>query len=112
MKAPVTDIHSEAFLRSLMTRQLRLSILCALAFLLALLTLPLANYLFPEIMGMEVFGFTLSWLLVGICFFPAVWAISWFFIRKSIQLEEDEVREVHGAQARAGEEIGGTQLNP
>src|SRR2546423_15025168 len=36
------DIHSEEFLRSLMRRQLRLSILCAATFLIALLGLPLA----------------------------------------------------------------------
>src|SRR5438094_6866966 len=42
------DIHSESFLHSLMRRQLRLSILCAAAFLLVLLGLPLANYFWPE----------------------------------------------------------------
>ena len=36
-----TDIHSEAFLHSLMRRQLKLSIACAGTFLLVLLGLPL-----------------------------------------------------------------------
>jgi uncharacterized membrane protein (DUF485 family) len=64
--------------------------------------LPLANYFLPELMATRVFGgFTLSWFLLGIGFFPAVWVISWVFIRRSIAMEEEEVREVR-AQAPAG----------
>src|SRR3972149_2852764 len=88
------DMHSEEFLHSLMRKQLKLSIACALAFLVALLGLPLANYFCPELMAKRVFGFTLTWFLLGISFFPAVWIISWFFIKRSIALEEAEVREV------------------
>src|SRR5262249_25727407 len=88
------DIHSEAFLHSLMRRQLKLSIGCALAFLVVLLGLPLANYFFPEVMATRVFGFTLTWFLLGISFFPAVWVIAFYFIRRSIALEEEEVHEV------------------
>lgn len=87
-------VHSEAFLHTLMRRQLKLSIACALAFLVVLLGLPLANYLAPDLMATRVFGFTLTWLILGVLFFPAVWLISWIFIRRSIWLEEDEVRQV------------------
>ena len=87
------DIHSEAFLRRLMRGQLRLSIGCAAAFLVALLGLPLVNYFFPEFMAQRIFGFTLSWFILGVLFFPLVWAIAWFFIRRSIALEEEEIRE-------------------
>lgn len=92
------DMHSEDFLRSLMRRQLKLSITCALAFLLVLLGLPIANYFAPELMAKRIFGFTLSWFLLGVGFFPAVWCISFYFIRKSIALEDDEVRSVKGDQ--------------
>lgn len=92
-------IHSESFLRTLMRRQLALSISCAATFLIALLGLPLLNYFAPQLMATRVAGFTLSWLLVGILFFPFVWIISWVFIKRSIALEEDEV-----AQARGGKE--------
>ena len=88
------DIHNESFLHSLMRRQLRLSISCAAAFLLVLLGLPLANYFLPDLMAIRVVGFTLSWLILGIGFFPAVWLIAWFFIRRSIALEDAEVSEV------------------
>jgi len=87
-------MHSEAFLHSLMRRQLQLSITCAATFLIALLGLPLLNYFFPEAMATRVFGFTLTWLILGVLFFPFVWIISWIFIKRSIALEEEEVREV------------------
>lgn len=87
------DIHSEEFLHSLMRKQLKLSITCALSFLVVLLGLPLANYFFPEFMATRVFGFTLTWFVLGIGFFPAVWCISFYFIRRSIALEEQEVAE-------------------
>ena len=101
-----TDIHSEEFLHSLMRKQLKLSIICALSFLVVLLGLPLANYFWPEAMAIRVFGFTLTWFLLGITFFPVVWAIAYFFIRSSIALEEAEVAEVaEEKRGKGAEEI-------
>lgn len=96
------DMHSEEFLHSLMRKQLKLSIGCALAFLVVLLGLPLANYFAPELMARRVFGFTLTWFRLGIGFFPAVWVISFYFIRRSIALEQSEVEEVMGPKAENG----------
>ena len=45
-------------------------------------------------MATRLFGFTLTWFLLGIGFFPAVWTISFYFIRRSIALENEEVAEV------------------
>jgi uncharacterized membrane protein (DUF485 family) len=97
------DIHSESFLRLLMARQLKLSIACALTFLVALLGLPLANYFWPEVMATRVLGFTLTWFVLGVLFFPLVWVIAWVFIRRSIALEEAEVREVSHEADEASE---------
>lgn len=97
-----TDMHSEEFLRELMRKQLKLSITCALAFLVVLLGLPLANYFAPELMATRIFGFTLTWFILGIGFFPAVWCISFYFIKRSIKLEEAEVREVVGDEGEKG----------
>jgi uncharacterized membrane protein (DUF485 family) len=94
-------VHSEPFLRSLMRRQLRLSISCAAMFLVALLGMPLLNYFAPGLMAGRVGGFTLGWLVLGVLFFPFVWIISFRFIRRSIALEEEEV-----AQVRSGKEAG------
>jgi uncharacterized membrane protein (DUF485 family) len=87
-------VHSEEFLHTLMRRQLKLSVACAATFLVALLGLPLLNYFAPALMATRVAGFTLSWLILGILFFPFVWIISWRFIRRSIALEDDEVKSV------------------
>lgn len=86
-------VHSESFLRSLMRRQLGLSISCAAAFLVALVGLPLLNYFAPALMASRVGGFTLSWLVLGVLFFPFVWVISYLFIKRSIALEQDEVAQ-------------------
>ncbi len=83
------DIHSEEFLRLLMRRQLRLSVLVAFAFGIVLLGLPLANYFAPDLMATRVAGFTLSWLILGVLFFPFVWVLSWIFIRRSTALENE-----------------------
>ena len=88
------DIHSEAFLAQLKRRQLRLSGACAAAFLVALLGLPLLNYLAPDAMATKVGGFPLTWLILGVLFFPFVWIIAFIFIRRSIALETAEVAEV------------------
>jgi uncharacterized membrane protein (DUF485 family) len=77
-----------------MRRQLSLSVSCAATFLVALLGLPLLNYFAPGLMAMRVGGFTLSWLVLGVLFFPFVWIISYVFIKRSIALEDDEVAQV------------------
>lgn len=104
MSAPASPsddvVHSESFLRSLMRRQLVLSITCASAFLVVLFGLPVANYVAPELMATRVAGFTLTWLLLGVLFFPAVWAISFCFIRRSIRLEDDEVERARHARGK------------
>jgi uncharacterized membrane protein (DUF485 family) len=91
---PADQIHSEEFLRTLMRRQLRLSVACAATFIVALVALPLLNYFAPELMAKRVAGFTLTWLVLGVLFFPFVWGISYIFIRRSIALETDEVKAV------------------
>ena len=96
------DIHSEAFLQRLMKGQLRLSIGCATAFLVALIGLPLANYFFPELMAKRIFGFTLTWFILGVLFFPFVWLIAWIFIRRSIALEDQEIQSATGGMTIPG----------
>ena len=85
-------IHSEEFLKGLMKRQLKLSISCASAFLILLFGLPVLNYLAPDFMAQRVGGFTLSWLILGVLFFPYVWVIAKWFIVRSFALEDAEVK--------------------
>jgi uncharacterized membrane protein (DUF485 family) len=91
--SPTPDaIHSDAFLARLMRGQLKLSIACALCFVVALVALPLLNYYQPGFMAQRVFGFTLTWLILGVLFFPFVWVISYVFIKRSIALEDAEAK--------------------
>lgn len=85
-------IHSEEFLHTLMARQLKLSISCAVAFVVVLVGLPVMNYLAPEFMATRVGGFTMTWLVLGVLFFPFVWIIARIFITRSMALEEAEVK--------------------
>jgi uncharacterized membrane protein (DUF485 family) len=98
---PTLDPHSEAFLHRLMARQLRLSIACASTFVIALIALPMLNYYAPELMSRRIFGFTLTWFVLGVLFFPFVWVISYFFIKRSIALEEGEARSVQNSSGHA-----------
>ena len=41
---------------------------------------------------------TLSWLVLGVLFFPLVWIISWIFIKCSIALEDEEVAQVQSGR--------------
>ncbi len=91
-------VHSESFLRLLMRRQLSLSIASSAAFLGGLLALPLFNYFAPRLMATRVAGFTLTWLILGVLFFPLVWIISWIFIKRSIALEDEEVAQVQSGR--------------
>ncbi len=93
-------IHSENFLAGLMRRQLKLSITCAGAFVLVLFGLPLANYLAPGFMAQRAGGFTLSWLILGVLFFPYVWIIARIFITRSMALENAEVRHAEEGNKR------------
>ncbi|MBX7158624.1 MAG: DUF485 domain-containing protein [Verrucomicrobiae bacterium] len=93
-KSASEEIHSEAFLHRMMQRQLKLSITCAAIFLIAVLSLPLFNYYFPELMATSLGGFTLSWLILGILFFPLVWIISYFFIRRSMIFEKETLASI------------------
>ena len=74
--------------------------------MVALLGLPLLNYYASDFMATRILGFTLTWFILGILFFPFVWVISFFFIKRSIALEEAEVREVaeggKGAEGQRG----------
>ena len=94
MQSPQSEqedfIHSEAFLHRLMRRQFRLSAACAAAFVVVLLGMPLMNYFAPELMAVRVGGFTVSWLVLGVLFFPFVWVISGIFIRQSLRMEREE----------------------
>ncbi|MDX1932147.1 MAG: hypothetical protein SFU56_06055 [Capsulimonadales bacterium] len=76
-----------------MRKQVALSIRVAVVFLILLLGLPLFNFLLPDLAGTILSGFTLTWLLLGILFYPLTWFLSGYFIRESDRIESELVSE-------------------
>jgi len=70
-----------------MRRQAALSIGVSLVFLTILFGLPLFNLLLPDLAARPVFGFTLSWLILGVLFYPITWLLSWYYIKESDRIE-------------------------
>jgi hypothetical protein len=78
-----------------MRRQGVLGLRGAVVFLLIILGLPLVNWLLPEVANARVGGFTLSWLFLGVLFYPLTWALSGWFVRASDKLEAQITQENH-----------------
>jgi uncharacterized membrane protein (DUF485 family) len=100
MKSPAdNDVDRAALARLVMRRQAALSLRVAVVFLAVLLGLPLLNWLAPGLAGRSIGGFTLTWLLLGVLFYPVTWLLSGYFINASNAIEEDLARE-HGPEAK------------
>jgi uncharacterized membrane protein (DUF485 family) len=86
--------HPRQLARTVMRRQLGLSIRIAAVFLVLILGLPLLNRYMPDAAGARVMGFTASWLFLALLFYPITWFLSWLFIRKSDQIEHEIAAEM------------------
>jgi uncharacterized membrane protein (DUF485 family) len=94
---------------AVMRRQLALSLRVAAVFLTLIFALPLVNWLAPGLASANVGGFTLSWLMLGVLFYPITWLLSGYFVRASDAIEaaiarDNPVRDPRTAAAR--EEAG------
>lgn len=87
--ASLAPSERAALLHRVMVRQARLSAGIAAVFLTLLLGLPLVNWLLPDLASLNVGGFTLTWLVLGIVFYPITWGLSSLFIRRSNDLESE-----------------------
>jgi uncharacterized membrane protein (DUF485 family) len=92
-----------ALLRRIMRRQAALSLRISAVFVLLLLALPLANLYAPAVMGSDVAGFTLTWLVLGVLFYPITWVLSAYFVRASENVEASIAKD-EGANLRHEEE--------
>ncbi len=79
----------EKLLQVVMHRQARLSLQVASLFLIPLFGLPLLNQYLPDVMNRQVLGFSVTWLILGVCFFPLTWLLSAYFVRKSDSIESE-----------------------
>ncbi len=80
--------RDRALLGRVMRRQVRLSLGVASVFLGIVFLLPVFNFYFPDIAAQKVGGFTLTWLILGVLFYPITWGLSAIFIRQSNALED------------------------
>src|SRR5262245_49093695 len=84
-----------------MRRQAALSVRVAAVFLIMVFGLPLVNYFLPGPANSPVLGFTATWLVLGVLFFPITWLLSAYFIQQSDRIEAEcaDWRAVLGAEA-------------
>lgn len=93
--ANLPGMEPDELLRSVMRRQAALSLRVAAVFLGIIFVLPLVNHFLPTVAAMKVGGFTLTWLILGVLFYPITWALSAYFIKSSNELEHQLAQE-HG----------------
>ncbi len=79
--------------KKMMKKQLRLSLAVAVVFIAVLVGLPLLNLYRPQIAKTDVGGFSLTWLILGVLFYPLTWLLSTLFVKGSERIEEKIVRE-------------------
>ena len=77
---------------TVMRRQAALSLRVAIVFVLLLLGLPLFNLYGAEIANTRLFGFSATWLFLGILFFPITWLLSAYFVRASDRIEGESAQ--------------------
>ena len=79
--------------RRMMKKQLRLSLSVAFVFVIVLVGLPLVNLYMPELAKTRVAGFTLTWLILGVLFFPLTWVLSTWFVKGTEKIDAQIVAE-------------------
>ncbi|MBE0466768.1 MAG: DUF485 domain-containing protein [Candidatus Desulforudis sp.] len=83
------EVHSEQYLHLVMSKQLKLSLKCFAVFVIILVGVPLANFYLPQIMNYRIWGFTFTWLFLGVLFYPLTWLIARIYVTRSLALEHD-----------------------
>lgn len=86
--------------RTLMRRQAGLSLRVATVFLALILGVPLLTHFRPDLSQQPIFGFPLSWFILGILFYPITWVLSAYFVKASEQVEAEDAQMIR--QERQG----------
>jgi len=87
-------LHSEEYLKTVMGRQLRLSVSVASVFVAIIIVVPLLNKFMPDQMNAPFMGFTVSWFVLGFAIFPLLIVLAMLFVRSSNQFEDEAVAMV------------------
>lgn len=91
----LSPAERESLLHTVMARQASLSLKVSAVFVAILVGLPLLNKFAPELANVSVGGFSLSWLVLGVLFYPITWGLSRIFIDSSNKIESELAAE-HG----------------
>lgn len=88
--------------RQVMRRQAALGLRVSAIFLVLIIGLPLFNQRYPEVAATPVFGFPVTWLLLGVAFFPITWLLSAYFVRESDRIESEAAGSIVTRTPAAG----------
>ncbi|QNO38737.1 hypothetical protein H4J02_00560 [Protaetiibacter sp. SSC-01] len=75
------------YIRSLIRSQLRLGIVCAIAFVVVLIAVPLVFALVPGLDTVDVGGVPVSWIVLGAGLFPVLIAVAALYVRTATRNE-------------------------
>ena len=92
--AELTPEEARHLASRLMREQAVLGLRVAAVFVVLLLGMPLANLYLPEVAGSKMLGFTFTWLLLGVIFYPITWFLSVYFVRESDRNEAKHAKEL------------------
>jgi uncharacterized membrane protein (DUF485 family) len=70
-----------------MRKQASLSLGVAAIFVAILIALPLVNLYAPKLAATPVGGFSLTWLVLAVLFYPITWLLSTYFVNASERVE-------------------------
>ena len=84
----------------MLKRQAKLSLSLTGVFIVLLVGLPLANLYLKDSVSMKLGGFTGTWFLLAVLFFPATWIMSAVFVKKSDELEHTAAEEHRAEKER------------
>lgn len=90
----LSEADAEQLTARVMRRQLRLSLSVASLFFVLLFGLPLVNLFSPELANTSLFGFTLTWLVLGVLVYPVTVLLAFYFVRNSDRIEDECTRDL------------------
>ncbi len=102
--ARLSPERRETLVRAVMRRQAMLGVGVSVIFLALILGLPLVNWLAPQLANAPApGGFTWTWLILAVLFYPITMLLSAYFVRASERLEADLVVQGRTLLGRGGE---------
>lgn len=79
----------EVYMSSLLRAQLRLAIVVLLLLTLLLAGLPVVFVTWPGLVGVQVLGMPLPWVLLAFAVYPFLLALAWVYVRAAERNERD-----------------------